>query len=225
MAKIKFVYFDLGGVVCPVSNKRRIAREFSKKSKKSFQQILDILNKWWCSGEYSDFGQIIKDFDVGELDIQEFYEDICRYLELEIDFFDFVRIWKGMFGIDERFVELIVKLKNEIIGTGIISDLSLLHYEEIASLLRLEYYFDVKLFSFMQKRLKKECAGATFLKSVSLAKGIMFSQKIGGENIAFVDDREDNIAIARSCGIVHTFHYRQNFDFFVKFLKKGGIKL
>ncbi|MBU1180372.1 hypothetical protein KJ885_05500, partial [Patescibacteria group bacterium] len=163
---------------------------------------------------HKDFWEIICQFDRGETKALEVHREIAEYLESDMNYAEFVEIWQGMFGVDERFLDLISRMEG--VRKGIISDLCTIHFEE-ASMLILMDIFEVKFFSFMEGLLKRDNGGELFARAIKLSGA-------EAENIVFVDDLKINVELAAAHGI-RAFHYQNNFDAFVRFLKSLGVKI
>jgi len=219
---IKFVYFDLGWVIIPVDTES-VSFEFAKHSELPLSRIKEVLLHEYNKKD-TEYCKLAHSFDKGLIYPEEFHKKICQTLKMKLDFEEFLKIWKMMVGLDNRFVKMNRNLQDSNIRTGIISDLSIVHYDKIMELLNRDA-FDIRFFSFLEKCLKAENNGIVFKRAIKAAN-------VPPENILFIDDREINIAMAKKHGM-RTFHfYRErtfshvdNFSELVKYFSNSNIIL
>lgn len=215
---ISFIYFDLGKVVLPL-DKEKTARRLSAGSGLSWKEIHETLVEGNPDGEYDRaFWDVVLAFDRGEIYPHEFYSKISKILNFSscADFDFFEEAWQSMLRVDYTLLAIIKELRKRGIRTGVISDLCLIHYNYFREL-GLCRFFDIFFFSFLEGRLKRENAGATFAKAIAAAN-------LPSESILFVDDRAVNISAAEGYYGLQT-HLYTNPARFLKCLMRYGIKL
>ncbi len=211
-SSVRFVYFDLGWVIIPIE-KDDVAEELSECSELPLDRIKIILEHGYTNLDRR-FWNIVEAFDRGKLYPVDFYWQVCEELRLKMSFRAFARIWQMMLGLDERFIDLIKKLRMQGVRTGIISDLCVIHYEKVMEILDREL-FDICFFSFMEKCLKADPGGALFKRAVRAAN-------LSPEQILFVDDREVNIEAAKQLGL-KTSLYKNNFSALTRHMRRLGL--
>jgi FMN phosphatase YigB (HAD superfamily) len=216
---IRYVYFDLGHVVVPL--KRDVFCEgLASVSDLPKAQLAEILGKGYTSSE-REYWDLACESDRGIIYPHEFYERMSKVLRLNTDFHTLIKIWQSILGVDDRFLALIEKLAKQNIKSGIISDLSVIHYNKFKELVD-QSIFGARFFSFMEGRLKKEDGGETFRRAVYVAG-------VKAKEILFVDDRPENLLAAEHNGM-RTFlyndpSYEDNFGDLVDELKRLRVKL
>ena len=213
-AKIDFVYFDLGHVVVPVMTDLFID-ELAKFSDLSRQEIAGILGHGYDSSK-REYWDVICDFDRGTLYPHEFYARMTALLRLHATFEKFAATWQIMLDIELKFAGLLDQLALQGIGRGIISDLCLLHFQRFVKLMPQDY-FNIRFFSFMEGRLKKEDDGETFRRAIVAAN-------VKPGRILFIDDRPENLAAASLHGM-KTFLYQADFDALARHLRSLSVKV
>lgn len=213
--KIGFVYFDLGNVVIRV-RKDIVEQEFEKVSELPREEIAWILSRGYVDDNDS-FWALVRAFDRGDIYPHDFFKQTRDIFKLEdIGFEGLEKIWQKMLELDWRFFRLVARLERLGVRRGIISDLCILHYNGLESILPQDL-FNIRFFSFVERRLKKENDGQTFLRAISAAG-------ITPDKILFVDDVEANIEAAARHGM-RAFHYQDNFGDLLAFLRLLKVKI
>jgi len=202
----------LGRVIIPLNRRPFVVKRLAKVSGLGADYIKKIFDRGYGCGD--EFWSAVRDFDTGKLRPDQFYRRIKKMLKLCIGIDDFVEIWQTMLSVDERFVELLWRLKARGVRRGIISDLCIIHYYRVMELLPRDL-FDNLFFSFMEKCLKRDSNGIVFERAIRAAN-------LPPEKILFIDDIEINIETARGRGM-RTFHYQDNFEEFVRHLNSLGV--
>ncbi|MBU4421482.1 hypothetical protein L6259_01455 [Candidatus Parcubacteria bacterium] len=206
---IKQVYFDLGHVVIDV-DKEAVARALAPHSELGFSGLMKIFGKGYTNFE-REFWDIVCEFDRGNLHPHEFHNKIKRVLKLKIGFKAFEGAWQSMLVLDKRFIKLVCELKRQGIGTGIISDLCVIHYNRFREMVPYRGLFDNWFFSYQHGLLKRDRDGMIFEAAIRACRIQDPSQ------IVFVDDLEINIKYASGYGL-STFQYRSDFIELLDFL-------
>ena len=212
--KIKFIYFDLGQVIIPIRNRAQIVNEFAKDSDFDADHIRRVFER--DHETQGEFWSAVCRVDRGELYPIQFYEEIREILKLHISFDRFVEVWQMMLKVDERFIDLVKRLRTCGIRTGIISDLCLIHHRKEQELFSRDL-FDICFLSFVEGCLKMDAKGVIFKRAIRAAN-------LSPEQILFIDDTKGKIDAALKCNL-RVFHYQDNFDEFVDFLTSLGINI
>jgi Predicted hydrolase (HAD superfamily) len=130
-------------------------------------------------------------FERGQISSKEFYSRITGGLGVAIPFKDFTAIWNDIFWIDEGSCAIARRLKKDY-KLFLLSNISRLHYEYIASKFDILKIFDEIILSFAVGAIKPE--KRIFEDAV---------RRAGGDKSAvlYIDDREDLIKEAAVFGI------------------------
>lgn len=195
---IKFVYWDLGELFIGI-DRRYIAREYAKYSKKSEEEIFLMLthqapdNGLWDAIDWFDTG---KDLECSDYD---FYLRLAAALELDLaklDFFEFRRIYSSFIFTKPETITLAKRLRG--VRQGIISNLSRLHQSTLFNLIPREL-FDIPIFSFVEQVTKPD--PEIFWRALRAAN-------VRPYEVIFHDDRQENLVAAAKLGIYVCPHYR-----------------
>ncbi len=184
--KIEAIIFDLGRVLVDLDLKKGIFGLFDHSDDDSSEIIAKIMAN-----------PAVKLHNTGKISSEEFYQRICRDMELEMDFEEFSTRWCDIFSPVPEMGTLIEKLSKKY-QIGLLSDTDPLHWNYVKN--RYEY---LKLFpnpalSYKLGITKPE--KEIYIKACELTG----SQP---ENTLYIDDLKVNVEGAISVGMkafVHT---------------------
>lgn len=184
--KIRWVFFDLGGVLLYFDFWTTCLR-LSEASGKGPSQIYRL-------GFES---RIIQGFDRGDMGAREFYEQISDLLEVRLPYEMFVRAWCDIFHPNPFMIQMLSALKEEGYSLHLISNTNELHFGFLKKRFPFLTLFDGSTLSYQVGRLKPE--EEIFRSALTLAGASPWES-------VFVDDIEAYAAASRTLGM-HGLRY------------------
>ncbi|MFH1193811.1 MAG: hypothetical protein V1661_02350 [bacterium] len=214
--KVDFIYFDLGHVIVPVG-KEEVAKLLAEHTPLGYDGLMKIFGHTYPEFE-EKFWETVCEFDRGNIYPHEFFARVKKIISLDDNckLEDFIHAWQMMLSIDDRFLRLVKLLRRAGIRCGIISDLCIVHFNIFRKMFP-QGLFDIRLFSFMEGFLKRDCGGVVFERAIRAAN-------LPSDKILFIDDLPVNIEMANKFGM-RTFSYSGNFHDFVLHLRNLKIKI
>lgn len=186
MKKFHTFIFDLGGVINDHDNNKLIARLLSKcDSRASAKKILEkFCEEKYATGQSSViefFTMIKRDFGYGD-DWKTFSEDWCCHLSMRDGMLEYLR--------DLSKSARVLFLSNT----------NLLHWNKLLRLSNFELASYEAFLSFDMGLAKP---------SKAIFEKVLVDAEIDPEGALYIDDRQDNVDPARSCGIEAVLYKNQ----------------
>lgn len=179
--KIEAVIFDLGRVLVEVDLTRGIFRYSPEDRGRSEKEVLDILMQ-------DDF---YRRYATGTIGAEDFAAEICRRLNLDLDYEGFKRIWNDVFVEIEGMHELVQKVAANF-RVGLLSDVGPMHWEYLRAWLPVLNFFPNPTLSYLSGVLKPDAR----------------AYRLAGEQVdckpqscLFIDDRIENVQGAKQVGM------------------------
>lgn len=192
----KIVIFDWGGVVeshfegensCYTS-KVKIINRLNKQTK-----IVDAntILKRWIECDYDENGRCISEVN-DKIDIQKWFERIKSKFDLKCSYEEFYQVYQeesNKIKYYKDVVDFAHNLKNKC-KIGILSNLAYIDKN------RIDKHYDLKQFDFVWLSFELNCKKP----QEKIYKIVEQQCKIPKENILFIDDKKENIDIAKQRG-------------------------
>ena len=199
MDQIRFIFWDLGGVLISVK-KLPVALALSKYSKRfSEEEMLKFLvnpdREWW---------DIVNKYDCGLSADDEFFEEMSKFLQLnqDIGLKEFRLAWQSSLEFRPDMLGFVSSLYEKGVEQGIISNLNRMHQSIVFGESRLNRdWFKFMIFSYVEQCIKEYGKTEIFDRSIR-----MTGLKPG--EILFIDDRLENLASAEATGM-QVFHFNR----------------
>ena len=185
---IKTIIFDLGNVVIDL-HYERAADQFCDLSGVKSNELDELLVS----------SEALKSFEVGGLGEEEFRNEICRLLKIEIkdDYFD--SIWNAILGeISGRRVKAMLELKKRF-STFVLSNTNSIHLRSFNQSLKEAYGYDGVHELVHQTYYSHEVEMRK--PNRDIYEFVLHDQRLHPHEVLFIDDREDNIEAAKALGI------------------------
>ena len=179
--EIKAIIFDLGRVLIDVDFKRGLFRYAHKNSGSDEDKLIDKL--------FSD--PLFIHFGTGKIEPPEFYQQILKRLNEQINFDQFEQAWCDIFSPMKGMEQLIADLKNKY-PLGLLSDTDTLHWNFVKNNYPILNYFANPVLSFEIGTLKPNSHCYEMAAQ---------SVQVDPENCLFIDDRAKNVKGARQNGM------------------------
>jgi glucose-1-phosphatase len=188
----KILVFDLGGVIVSFDH-MTICNRLSKVSAHSPDEVYDVI---FNSG-------LEKLFDEGQFFMFGFYKEICKVLEIEISYEEFIPIWSDIFTEIPEMIDLIFKLREKGYITYLLSNTNELHFGHC--------YKNYPVLEGFDKFILSYCLGFRKPDPRIYQKAIEMSG-LPPEKHIYIDDIELNVKGAEAVGMIG-IHY-QSFEQF-----------
>lgn len=180
---IKAILFDLGNVTVNFNHYlavEKIKHLASKATEEIYQLFFD--------------SNITGLFEEGKLSPEEFYREVKKLLNFEINYAEFTGIWNGIFFVspDNLKVQGLIKKFKERFKVILISNINKLHYDYLVKEYAVFNDFDKHVLSYeVGARKPDSLIYRTALKAAGVAIG----------EAVYIDDREDLVNEGRALGI------------------------
>lgn len=191
MNRIKYVAFDLGGVVMTI-NRSQAIRHFESIGLKDAKKYLD---------EYAQQG-IFGDLESGKISDEEFRQGLSSIVGRNVTMEQCKYAWLGYRGaLPKRNLDMLLYLRNNGYRTLLLSNTNPFMMEWARGdnfspdHHPLDYYFNSMYLSYELKMMKP---------SVEFFKHVLTQEEADADRILFVDDSQKNIDAASQLGI-HTY--------------------
>jgi glucose-1-phosphatase len=142
---IKTIIFDLGKVIIPFDFKRGYDR-MAPLCSYSAEQIPDRLRS--CD--------LVTRFESGEVEPDVFVAEICRILELNVDYGQFCDIWSAIFFPDTLIPESMLEALKQRYRLLLLSNTNAIHWPMVSKRYPLLKHFDEYVLSYRVGALKPE---------------------------------------------------------------------
>lgn len=191
MNKIKYIAFDLGGVIMTINQSQAI-RHFESIGLKDAATYLD---------PYTQQG-IFGDLELGKITTEEFRQGLSDIIGRKITLDQCQYAWLGYRGaLPKRNLDLLLRLRNNGYRILLLSNtnpfmMEWARSEKFSSDHQpLDYYFNSMYLSYECKMMKP---------SVDFFRYVLSQEEATADRVLFVDDSQRNIEAASVLGI-HTF--------------------
>lgn len=179
---IKGIIFDLGNVLCSVTNQHFIDR-VAQKSGKTFEQIFNLIY---------EKSKLPSAYEIGQITSQEFHTQLMSLCGFSVT----IEEMKKMYSQDKLTVitgmpELVNQL-HQSFKVGLLSNTSVWDYEYAVKLMPFLESFDVKTKSYETKSMKP---------SPQIYQSTLNLLQLSPQECIYVDDVLEYVNAARSLGI------------------------
>ncbi len=182
MAQTKFIYFDLGNVICPFSNELACQK---------MADLAGVEKKHVANTVFDSDLQI--QYETGLISSEGFYDAFCAATGSAPDMEQFLYASSDMFELNYRIIPLIAQLRSANFPIGILSSTCEAHWSFICRRYPvIDSYFGHRVLSYEAKSMKPD--PAIYHQAIELAD-------VEPAAIFFVDDRSENVQGAIDCGI------------------------
>ncbi len=187
---IKVIFFDLGGVIVHV-NERKVINGLAAHSVLTPEQIVAQGN--------SSIEK--RQLELGEIALDDFYRALRKSIGLNLHFSEFEELFCDIISPNEQILTILEKLRGAA-QLGIISNTSDAHYQRIVQMAPIVDKMEPKVLSFQVQLLKPDQE--------------IFSYALERANCSpaealFIDDKRENVASAAAFGL-HTVHFNECTD-------------
>jgi FMN phosphatase YigB (HAD superfamily) len=180
------VLFDLGNVFIRIDPSDSI-RMFEKLSGHSYGQL----------EQYFSSSVPFKRYERGEINSHELFESSKMFLNLDISIDQFKTLWQNIFYLDRCMVDFFKIIRTQYI-CAILSNTNPWHIEYCEKNYPFLTLFEHHFYSYLLGTAKPE---------KRIFEIVLSRLKTLPENICFIDDRLENIQVAKKLGF-QTLHYR-----------------
>jgi len=204
---IKLFVFDLGNVILPFEH-RQIAVKLHDRS----------INKTICTPQglfdaMFDFEDgLVNPYEEGLMSSAEFFSELKRRFQLDMDMDDFKNIWNPIFYEDPRVNEAILYLKEKNYPLFLLSNTNELHFSYILEKYPIVHSFDEWLLSFEVGAKKPK---------FRIYEAIFEKMDVQPDEVFYIDDISKYVETARQIGI-HGMVFKDA-DQLWEFIRKNGI--
>jgi putative hydrolase of the HAD superfamily len=182
MARIDFIYFDLGNVLLNFSHQR------------ACEQIASLAGI--TAGQVRKIAfdtSLVHDYETGLISDQEFFEGFCIATGVEVARKRFFQAFNDIFHLNQSIIPLVVELNYLNFPKGILSNTCLSHWQfAIREFPLLADYFSVNVLSFEARSAKPD---------LGIYTTAILAANTSPNRIFFVDDRPENVAGAIAAGM------------------------
>ena len=180
MNKIEAVIFDLGRVIVEIDFPRslfRLFRDFEQPSEDVIRQLME--------------DDLIKRYNTGQMQPQEFYQAVKEKFKLEIDFEEFKELWCDIFSPMPGMETLIRELEGKV-KLGVFSNTDPLHWQQICDTNPIMELFTQPTLSF-EIGIQKPAPDSYCIAATNVDTPI--------ENCLYIDDLQENVEAAQQVGM------------------------
>jgi len=199
---IKAVISDLGKVIIFFDN-HIFFKKIEKHSSLSVDEMADRM---------TENSAIIRKFDTGMLDPEEFYGQAVELLQVRISREDFFEIYNDIFTLNSPVLEIIKKLKF-LYRLILLSNTDEMRFGFIKTRFPEVLIFDDYVVSYEQGVMKPDRR---------IYKAALMRAQTREDECVFIDDREENILVADALGI-KTIHFTPETELETALRKHGLI--
>jgi putative hydrolase of the HAD superfamily len=182
MAQTKFIYFDLGNVICPFSNDlacQNMAKLVGVEKSLVSEVVFD--------------SELQNQYESGLISSDGFYDAFCAAIGSAPDRDQFWIASSDMFELNFRIIPVLAQLRSANFPIGILSSTCEAHWTFICRRFPIiDSYFGHRVLSYEAGSMKPH--PAIYQKAIEVAN-------LKPAEIFFVDDRPDNVQGALDCGI------------------------
>ena len=178
---IKTFIFDLGNVIVSFDHNKtadRLASVCQHESEVIFGKAIA--------------SPLVKQYNLGKITSEEFFEAVSRELGLRMDFADFSQAWNCTFAAEPLVSEQLIKTLADKYKLLLLSDTNELHFDYIRSNFPALDYFDDFILSHKVGTAKP---------SAEIFQAVVKIADCAPEECLFIDDLEINVEGARKFGI------------------------
>ena len=181
--RIKAVIFDLGNVLIDFDH-MIAAKKISRFTKETPQKIFNL---------FFD-SELTALFEEGKIAPHNFFTEVKKILNLELDYAEFLPIWNEIFFLSEKnqAVYNLAKILRERYKIALLSNINILHFNYIKKNFSVFDIFHNIITSFESKMRKPN--PLIYRKTLDLLGA-------GPQNVFYIDDRAEFIGEARNLGI------------------------
>ena len=182
-SSLRFFYFDLGNVLLCFDHERA-ARQMADVAGVSRESV-------WETVFASDLEWR---YEAGEISTEEFYEIFCQQTNSTPDFATLKLAGADIFELNVPIMPIVAGLRSVGARLGILSNTNEAHWNFVSAdrYRLLPGYFEQLALSYEIKAMKPH--PAVYEAAISLAG-------VDASEVFFVDDRPENVAGAKDCGI------------------------
>jgi HAD superfamily hydrolase (TIGR01509 family) len=180
MTRIEALIFDLGRVIVEIDFSRslfRLFRDFEKPSQDIIRQLME--------------DDLIKRYNTGQIQPQQFYEAVKQKFKLAIDFEEFKDLWCDVFSPMPGMEELIRELEGRI-KLGLFSNTDPLHWQHIYDTNPIMDVFTRPTLSF-EIGIQKPAPESYRIAAANVDTPV--------ENCLYIDDLQENVEAAIQGGM------------------------
>ena len=184
-ARTKAVIFDLGGVLVEVDSEKALRELRRHRRAERFTPDLAGLQSLVCA------------FESGELATQAFYEAVCGHEKLTVGLAPFCEAYCNIFSPAEDMIAMHAALSRAGFPTYILSNTSELHFSYIRERYPFIAAFDRYFLSYQLGYMKPDPRACAAVEDAIGCRG---------NEIVYIDDREENVAAAVNRGWLAIHH-------------------
>lgn len=174
------VIFDLGGVIVDFDH-HTVSRRLSPFSPRTEGEIFQALFQ----------SQLGRDYDLGRMSSEEFFQRAWEALELDLEFGEFQEIWSDIFSLNEEVARLLEELRGRV-HLFLLSNTNALHFAHIRRHFPVLEVFEEMLLSFELGMRKPD---------PRIWQEALQRAGLPAERAAYVDDSLEYVAVARRLGL------------------------
>jgi putative hydrolase of the HAD superfamily len=178
---IKVICFDLGKVIVDFDY-GAVIQEILKWTPVPASEVTGFLSS----------NSLINDYETGRISTADFYQRVCRGLELDVPLDTFKSLWVSMFLPVPLIAEPFLKTLKERYRLILLSNTNEIHFGFLEERFRILGHIEDRVLSYQVGCMKPEPR----IYHIAVAKS-----GARPEEILFTDDREENIEAARQLGI------------------------
>ena len=196
---IKAIVFDVGGVII-FNDLKTILKKYSDELKIDFEKLLAL--------EEENHEKLI----LGKISIKEFCSSIRSRFNLEQDSLTLLLIWERLYSETTKLnTELIDKIKiiKKNFKVGVVSNM----FDSTA-----QFHQRQGLFFFFKPFLLISCRASITKSDTKMFSNIVSVMSVKANECLFVDDKEDNLQVAKKTGL-KTLLYKDNKQLFKEMRK------
>jgi len=179
----KGIIFDLGNVIVDVDYQPAVGK-ISKFTKIRPQKIYNF---------FFD-SPLTARFEEGKISPQEFFNEVKKTLDLEMNLKEFISIWNGIFFLSKKNLAIhkIIRSLEDKYFLILLSNINKLHFEYLKERLDIFNSFNKLILSYKIKSRKP---------ALKIYKKVLEVSGLPKEKVFYIDDRADLIEKAREYGI------------------------
>jgi len=189
---IKVIVFDLGAVVIDFDH-TIILKKLSEISLKTAEEMYAHIVK----------SRIEQLYDTGKISSQEFYNAVINFLNIDISFENFSKIWNEIFFEKPEMNHFIESIDSKKYKKFILSNTNELHFEYCMKNYPIIKKFDKYFLSYKIGMIKP---------NLDIYEHLIKNSSCKPEEIIFIDDKKENVSAASQLGI-KTIHYTDHSAF------------
>ena len=140
---IKTLIFDLGGVIIPLDFKRGYAA-----IERACGRPADEIPKKIGSTD------LVRRYEAGEIETQQFVADLCELLELRVGFDDFCALWMSIFPPGTILAETMIESLSRRYRLILLSNTNPLHFEALDAAYPILRHFHQRVLSYQVGAVK-----------------------------------------------------------------------